>query len=261
MIIEKIKNMHNKLSNIFFPLLLIWVLPYKLLLAENLYVGVASNFIVPMKIIKNEFEKKNNSQVFISSGSSGSLYAQIMNGAPLDIFLSGDQVLPKKLEDNSKGIKGTRFTYAIGKLKLFTTNKDFYKKKFPDILSSNNIKYVGIGNPLYVPYGFAATEVLKSLNILEKLSSKLILSKNINQAFIMSYFGNLDLAFVSKSDVLSKNKKGKVWDIPQNLYSPIKQDAILLMNGKNNDNAKSFLKFLATDLIRLRIKNLGYVFD
>ena len=88
MIIEKIKIMHNKLSIIFFPLLLIWVLPYKLLLAENLYVGVASNFIVPMKIIKNEFEKKNNSQVFISSGSSGSLYAQIMNGAPLDIFLS-----------------------------------------------------------------------------------------------------------------------------------------------------------------------------
>ena len=253
--------MHNKLSIIFFPLLLIGVLPYKMLLAENLYVGVASNFIVPMKIIKNEFEKKNNSQVFISSGSSGSLYAQIMNGAPLDIFLSGDQVLPKKLEDNSKGMKGTRFTYAIGKLQLFTTNKNFYKKKFPDILSSNNIKYVGIGNPLYVPYGFAATEVLKSLNILEKLSSKLILSKNINQAFIMSYFGNLDLAFVSKSDVLSKNKKGKVWDIPQNLYSPIKQDAILLMNGKNNDNAKSFLKFLATDLIRLRIKNLGYAFD
>ena len=253
--------MHNKLSIIFFPLLLIGVLPYKLLLADNLYVGVASNFIVPMKIIKNEFEKKNNSQVFISSGSSGSLYAQIMNGAPLDIFLSGDQVLPKKLEDNSKGMKGTRFTYAIGKLQLFTTNKNFYKKKFPDILSSNNIKYVGIGNPLYVPYGFAATEVLKSLNILEKLSSKLILSKNINQAFIMSYFGNLDLAFVSKSDVLSKNKKGKVWDIPQKLYSPIKQDAILLMNAKDNDNAKSFLKFLSTDLIKLKIKDLGYVFD
>ena len=253
--------MHNKLSIIFFPLLLIGVLPYKLLLADNLYVGVASNFIVPMKIIKNEFEKKNNSQVFISSGSSGSLYAQIMNGAPLDIFLSGDQVLPKKLEENSKGIKGTRFTYATGKLQLFTTKKFFFKKKFPNILRSNNIKYVGIGNPLHVPYGFAATEVLKSLNVFEKLSSKLILSKNVNQVFVMSFFGNLDLAFVSKSDVLSKNKKGKVWDIPQKLYSPIKQDGILLINGENNDNAKSFLKFLSTDLIKTKLKDLGYVFD
>jgi len=253
--------MHNKLSIIFFPLLLIGVLPYKLLLADNLYVGVASNFIVPMKIIKNEFEKKSNSQVFISSGSSGNLYSQIINGAPLDIFLSGDQALPKKLENNSKGVKGTRFTYAIGKLQLFTTNKNFFKKKFPNILSSNNIKYIGMGNPLYVPYGFAATEVLKSLNVFEKLSSKLILSKNVNQVFVMSFFGNLDLAFVSKSDVLSKNKKGKVWDIPQKLYSPIKQDAILLMNGKNNDNAKLFLKFLSTDLIKLKIKDLGYVFD
>ena len=253
--------MFYKFSITFLSLILIVFLPFKTLLAKNLYIGVASNFTVPMKIIKKEFEKKNKSQIFISSGSSGNLYSQIMNGAPLDVFLSGDQALAKKIEDNSKGIKGTRFTYAIGKLQLFTTNKNFFKKKFPNILSSNKIKYIGIGNPLYVPYGFAAKEVLKSLNILEKLSHKLILSKNVNQVFIMSYFGNLDLAFVSKSDALTKNKIGRVWDIPQKLYSPIKQDAILLINGKNNDNAKLFLKFLSTDLIKQKIKDLGYEFN
>ena len=253
--------MYKNISIFYLSLILIGFLPFKSLLAEDIYIGVASNFIVPMKTIKKYFESKNKNQIFISSGSSGNLYSQIVNGAPLDIFLSGDQALPKKLENNLQGVKGTRFTYAIGKLQLFTTKKFFFKNKFPEILSSNNIKHIGIGNPLYVPYGFAATEVLKSLNVFDKLSSKLILNKNVNQVFVMSYFGNLDIAFVSKSDVLSKNKKGRIWDIPQNLYSPIKQDAILLLNGKNKNDAKLFLKFLSSNLIKSKLKELGYVFD
>ena len=171
-----IKNIIKYL--IIYILLLANILTSRIILADDLYVGVASNFIVPMNYIKRDFENKHQGKIFISSGSSGSLYSQILNGAPLDIFLSGDQKLPKKLEKNLKGVRGTRFTYAIGKIQLFTTNSVFFNKKFPDILDSNKVKYIGIGNPLNVPYGLAAKEVLQSLGVYEKISSKLILSKN-----------------------------------------------------------------------------------
>ncbi len=235
------------------------ILPYKNLIAKEIHVGVASNFLIPMNFIKKTFENKNNIKVFLSSGSSGSLYSQIINGAPLDIFLSADQELPKKLENTSKGIKGTRFTYAIGKLLLFTTNKELFKLTFPNIILSKKIKYIGLGNPKYVPYGKAAMEVLKSLNIFNVLEKKLVLSKNVNQVFLMNYFGNLDIGFIAKSDFIIKNKKGKVWDIPQNLYSPIEQDAILLKNGEKKSKARMFLKFLSSDRVKDKLISLGYI--
>ena len=235
------------------------ILSYKNLLATEIHVGVASNFLVPMNFIKKTFENKNNIKVFLSSGSSGSLYSQIINGAPLDIFLSADQELPKKLENTTKGIKGTRFTYAIGKLLLFSTNKELFKFTFPNIILSKKIKYIGLGNPKYVPYGKAAKEVLKSLNIFNLLEKKLVLSKNVNQVFLMNYFGNLDIGFIAKSDFIIKNKKGKVWDIPQNLYSPIKQDAILLKNGEKKSKARMFLKFLSSERVKDKLISLGYI--
>ena len=175
--------------------------------------------------------------------------------------MSGDQDLPKKLEFSEKGIKGTRFTYATGKLLIFSTNENLFKQNFPQVLSSNYIKYIGIGNPEYVPYGNAAKQVLKSLNLFNELSPKLIFSKNVNQVFVMSYFGNLDLGFVSKSDFIVKNEKGKAWEIPQNLYSPIKQDVILLKNGKYKEKAKEFLRFLSSKNTRVKLKKFGYVTD
>ena len=141
--------------------------PLKIILASELYIAVASNFLTPINSLKQEFEVEHKTKIFISSGSSGSLYSQIINGAPLDIFLSGDQDLPKKLEFYEKGIKGTRFTYATGKLLIFSTNENLFKKNFPQVLSSNHIKYIGIGNPEYVPYGNAAKQVLKSLNLFD----------------------------------------------------------------------------------------------
>ena len=254
------KNIINS-SSIYVLFLLTIIIPNRVILADDIYIGVASNFIVPMHYIKRDFENKHPGKIFISSGSSGSLYSQIINGAPLDIFLSGDQKLPKKLEKNSKGIKGTRFTYAIGKIQLFTTNNVFFNKKFSDVLNSNKVQYIGIGNPLNVPYGLAAKEVLQSLGLYKKISSKLILSKNVNQVFLMSYFGNLDLAFVAKSDVINHNKKGRIWNIPENLYSPIKQDVILLEHGRKKGNAKLFLKFLSSNLIKEKIKKFGYMTD
>ena len=254
-LIKKIKTV----VTVLYFFIVLAILPSKKLLATEIHVGVASNFLIPINFIKKTFENENNIKVFLSSGSSGGLYSQIMNGAPLDIFLSANQELPKKLENTTKGIKGTRFTYAIGKLLLFTTNKDLYNLTFPNIILSKKIKYIGLGNPKYVPYGLAAKEVLKSLNIFNVLEKKLVLSKNVNQVFLMNYFGNLDIGFIAKSDFIIKNKKGKVWNIPQNLYSPIKQDAILLKNGEKKPKARMFLKFLSSERVKDKLISLGYI--
>ena len=257
------KKMSNKviLKNLFSFLFLIFL--NKVSSAENIYIGVASNFFGPIEIIKEDFENKTSHDIIITSGSSGSLYSQIINGAPLDIFLSGDQKLPKMLENNSKGIAGTRFTYATGQLQLWSNNKNLLHKKFPGVLNSTVIKYIGIGNPKFVPYGFAAKEVLQKLGMFAKLKPKLILGKNINQVFVMGYFGNLDLAFVAKSDVIIKNneQKGQTWDIPQELYSSIKQDAIMLISGQKKNGVKDFLDFITSDYIKNKIRNLGYIVD
>ena len=251
-------------NNLFYVSIIFFLqigLPLNKILADDIYIAVASNFLTPLNSLKKSFETQNKAKIFISSGSSGSLYSQIINGAPLDIFLSGDQKLPKKIEFSQKGIKGSRFTYATGKLLIFTTNKFLFDKNFPQVLTSNNIKYIGIGNPKYVPYGNAAQQVLRSLNVFDKLLPRLILSKNVNQVFIMSYFGNLDLGFISKSDFIIKNQKGKVWEVPQSLYSPIKQDAVLLNNGKRKKEAIDFLSFLASEHVREKLKKFGYVFN
>ena len=132
-------------------LIFLLIFSYKHLHATEIRIAVASNFLMPMKIIKQTFENKNKTKIYLSSGSSGNLYSQIINGAPLDIFLSANQYLPKKIENTAKGVKGTRFTYAIGKLLLFSTNKDLFDFTFPDIILSKKIKYIAIGNPKYVP--------------------------------------------------------------------------------------------------------------
>ena len=239
------------------------VLFSKYLFADIIYIGVASNFSEPIKIIKHSFENETDHKLIISKGSSGGLYSQIMNGAPLDIFLSADQNLPLKLEKNKKGIFGTRFTYARGKLKLLSFNKKLLNKMFPRVLTSGHVNYIGIGNPLFVPYGYAAKEVLKTIGLTKKISNKLILGKNVNQVFLMSYLGNLDLAFVSHSDIKSKknNKKGIIWEISQDFYSPINQDAILLLPGNQKKGAKEFMHFLKSDFIKKKIRDYGYEVD
>ncbi len=242
-----------------YVLIFLLIFSYKYSNAKEINIGVASNFLMPMNVLKQTFESENNIKIFLSSGSSGSLYSQIINGAPLDVFLSANQHLPKKLENTTKGIKGTRFTYATGKLLLFSTNKDLLNLKFPNVILSKKIKYLGLGNPKYVPYGMAAKEVLKSLQIFNTLEKKIVLGKNVNQVFLMNYYGNLDIGFIAKSDFITKNKKGKVWDIPQDLYSPINQDAILLKYGEKKAEAKLFLKFLSSERVKDKLVRLGYI--
>ena len=187
------------------------------------------------------------------------LFAQIINDAPIDIFLSADQLTIKKLPENKK-IPGSEFTYAIGNLVIFSKTKILKQLRLEKFLSQKLSNKIVIGNPKFSPYGLASKQVLESLGMWSLLKNKIILASNINQVSSFIYSGNTDLGIISNSDKLKLEKYefGYFKEIPQKLYSPIKQDVILLENAKNNNQAKLFLNFLKSKDTKKIIKSFGY---
>ncbi len=226
---------------------------------EKIHVAVASNFIEPLNLIKKEFLKNNKTSFKISTGSTAKLFAQIINNAPIDIFLSADQLTIKKLPDNKK-IQGSEFTYAIGKLVIFSKSKILKQLKLEKFLTQKLSNKIVIGNPKFSPYGLASKQVLESLGIWSLFENKIILASSINQVSSFIYSGNVDLGIISNSDKLKLKKYefGYFKEIPQNLYSPIKQDVILLENAKNNNKAKLFFNFLKSKDTKKIIRSFGY---
>ena len=226
---------------------------------EKIHVAVASNFIEPLNLIKKKFSKKNKIPFNISTGSTAKLFAQILNKAPIDIFLSADQLTIKKIPDNKK-IKVSKFTYAIGSLVIFSRTRFDNEVKFENILLKRLSNKIVIANPKFSPYGRASKKVLESLGILSLFENKIILASNINQVSSFIYSGNVDLGIISISDKLKLNKYelGYFKEIPQNLYTQINQDAILLENAKQNHNAKLFFNFLKSYEAKKIIKSFGY---
>ena len=225
---------------------------------EKIHVAVASNFIEPLNLIKKEFLKNNKTSFKISTGSTAKLFAQILNKAPIDIFLSADQSTIQKIPDNKK-IKVSKFTYAIGSLIIFSKAKIDNQIKFENKLLKRSNKIV-IANPKFSPYGRASKQVLESLGILSLFENKIILASNINQVSSFIYSGNVDLGIISNSDKLKlkKYELGYFKEIPQNLYSPIKQDVILLENARKNHKAKLFFSFLKSNEAKKIIQSFGY---
>jgi len=226
---------------------------------EKIHLAVASNFIEPLNLIKKEFLKNNKTSFNISTGSTAKLFAQILNKAPIDIFLSADQLTIKKIPDNKK-IKVSRFTYAIGSLVIFSKTRVYNEDKFENILLKSFSNKIVIANPKFSPYGRASKQVLESLGMLSIFENKIILASNINQVSSFIYSGNVDLGIISNSDKLKlkKYELGYFKEIPQNLYSPIKQDVILLENAKNNNKAKLFFNFLKSKDTKKIIRSFGY---
>ena len=226
---------------------------------ERVHIAVSSNFIEPLNLIKKQFLKKNKIIITTSKGSTAKLYAQIINNAPIDIFLSADQLTIKKIPDNKK-IKGTRFTYAIGNIIIFSKSKIFNTLKLENIFIEKSSHKIVIANPKFSPYGLASKRVLESLGIWSMFENKIILASNINQVSSFIYSGNADLGIISNSDKfkLKKYEFGYFEEIPQKLYTQIKQDVILLKNALNNNKAKSFFNFLKSKDSRNIIKAFGY---
>ena len=228
--------------------------------AATVLVAVASNFNKPMTDIAAAFKKATGHDANLSFGSSGRFVAQIENDAPFEIFLSADEKNPRKLEKSGKGVAESRFTYAVGKLALWSASPGFVDDQ-GQILNKGGYKHLALADPKLAPYGLAAEETLKNLGLLDKLKSLFVLGDNISQTQQFISTGNAELGFLALSQVIGENgkiKEGSGWLVPDTLHSPIRQDAILLKKGEPNPAAAALLEFLKSPEAALIIKKYGY---
>lgn len=227
--------------------------------ADEVNIAVASNFAAPIKMIIAEFEQQTGHQTNLTLGASGRFVAQITHGAPFHVFLSADRRKPKALGASGIGLDASRFTYAIGGLALWSAQEDFIKGN-SKILKKGLFRKIAFANPRIAPYGTATTEVLKSLGLYDALSSKFVQGENIAQTYQFVATGNADLGFVSVSQVMRKGEllAGSIWIIPQNMHSPIRQDAILLKSAENNHAALAFMAYLKSGQARNIMRDFGY---
>jgi molybdate transport system substrate-binding protein len=218
-------------------------------------VAVAANFTAAMKRIAAGFERVSGDRVLVSFGSTGSLYAQIRNGAPYDLFLAADERRPRLLEGEGAAVPGSRFTYAVGRLVLWSAQTGLVDRRGA-VLGHGSFTHLAIANPKTAPYGAAAEQVLRHLGLWEKLQPRIVRGENIAQTYQFTATGNAQLGMVALSE--ARNSGGSRWDIPQNLYTPIRQQAVLLVRGRDNPTARALLAYLKSDAGRRVIHSFGY---
>ena len=223
--------------------------------AAQTNVAVAANFTEAAKEIAAAFKTKTGHEAVLSFGSSGQLYTQITQDAPFQIMLSADDERPKKLIADGLGVPESRFTYAIGKLVLWSKTAGTVKGE--ETLKGGAFTKLSIANPAGAPYGAAAIETLKALKIYDTLQPKIVQGNSIAQAFQFIDTGNAELGFVALSQ-LAGNSSGSRWMVPQNLYTPILQDAVLLKKAASNEAATAFMAFLKGPESRAIIEKFGY---
>jgi molybdate transport system substrate-binding protein len=229
--------------------------------AETALVGVASNFAGAVTEIVAGFEGKSGRRIKVALGATGKLYAQIRAGAPFDVLLAADQVRPRMLETAGLALSGTRFTYAIGSLTLWSVAPRRVMGDPKLLLRSAAVRTIAIANPSLAPYGMAAQQVLQKLGLWPALQSRIVTGENISQTFALAATGNASVAFVARPLLDSKRGKalgGSRWDVPADMHDPIKQDAVLLNHGRSNQTAKAFLAYLQSSAARSVIEKLGY---
>jgi molybdate transport system substrate-binding protein len=232
--------------------------------AEEVTVAVAANFTAPMQKIAQVFEQDTGHKVLLAFGATGKFYAQIKNGAPFAVLLSADDETPARLEKEGLAIAGTRFTYAVGRLALWSKNPFLVDDKGQVLLSNNtdknNFKKLAIADPKLAPYGAAAVEVIERMGVIDKVRSKLVQGDSIGQAFQFVMTENAELGFVALSQISIDGRisQGSAWVVPQNLYTPLKQDAVLLPFGKDNTAAIALMKYMRTERAQTIIRSYGY---
>ena len=225
-------------------------------ISDEIRVAVASNFSGAMKAIVSEYEETSEHKIVLSFGSTGKHYAQIINGAPFDVFLAADSARPQLLEDQGIAIIGSRTTYARGKLAVWASNPEIKDIKVA-LNNHEDMRHLAFANPKLSPYGIAARQVLMTLDLWPKVQSKLVRGENIAQTFQFVHSGNADLGFVAYSQVINPKQplQGNWWIPPKSLYSPIDQQAVLLTNKQG---PKDLLEFLKSPLARQLIQHYGY---
>ena len=228
-------------------------------LADEVQVAVAANFTAPMQQIAALFEKDSGHKASLAFGATGKFYAQIANGAPFEILLAADDETPARIEKEGLGVAGSRFTYAVGKLVLWSANADLVDGAGA-VLKTGNFKHLSLANPKAAPYGAAAIEAMTKLGVLADLQPRIVQGENISQAHQFVVSGNAELGFVALSQVYKDGKlsSGSMWSVPANLYQPILQDAVLLAKGRDKPAATALLAYLKGDKARAIIKSYGY---
>lgn len=226
---------------------------------ETTLVAVAANFTKPMTEIAELFEKTTGHSAKLSFGASGKFVAQIENAAPFEVFLSADDKAPAKLEQSGLAVANTHFTYAIGKLVLWSATANLVDDQ-GEILSKGGFKHIALADPKLAPYGGAAMEVLKNKSVLDKLQPLFVQGENIAQTYQFVSTGNAELGFVALSQVMENGKvtSGSAWHIPENLYTPIRQEVVLLTKGEGNPAAPALIAFLKTPEAKAIISKYGY---
>lgn len=228
-------------------------------LADEVKVAVAANFTAPMQAIAAEFAKDTGHQAQLSFGSTGKFYAQIKHGAPFQVLLAADDETPATLEREGLIVPGSRFTYAIGTLVLWSAKAGVVDAK-GDVLRRGGFNKLALANPRLAPYGKAAVEVLTGLGLLDVVTPKFVMGENIAQTWQFASTGNAELGFVALSQVMKDGKltSGSAWVVPARLHTPIRQDAVVLNTGKGHAATEALIKYLKADKVKAIIRGYGY---
>ena len=231
--------------------------------AAELHVAVAANFLGPLQQLAPVYERTSGHKLLPSAGASGQLYAQIRQGAPFDVFLSADHERPQQLEAEGLAVAGSRFTYATGRLALWSPKAGALGSDGASFLKGGNYRFLAIANPKTAPYGLAAQQVLQKLQLWDSLNEqkKLVTGESIAQTQQFAATGNADAAFVAVSQILKPDGSidGSNWLPPTDLYEPIDQDCVLLTRSTEQGAARDFLRWLKNDAQALKIiRAAGY---
>jgi molybdate transport system substrate-binding protein len=227
--------------------------------ATEVKVAVAGNFAQPMKDIAAEFEKDTGHKLSLTQGATGKFYAQITNGAPFEVFLSADDETPSKLVKEGKAISGTQFTYAVGRLVLWSPDEKLVDQGGA-ILKTDRFKFIAIANAKVAPYGRAAVQTMHKLGVLSAIEPRVVQGESISQTHQFVTTGNAQLGFVALSQVWENNriKSGSGWIIPEEMHEQLRQDIVLLNSGKDSSAATALINYLKSDKAKKIIGRYGY---
>ena len=228
--------------------------------ADEIQVAVAANFAGAAQKIATQFEHDTGHVVKLSFGATGKFYAQIEAGAPFDVLLAADQATPGKLVAEGKAVAATLHTYAIGRLVLWSADPGVVDGN-GDVLKSDKWKHLSVADAKLAPYGQAAKETLAALKLSDAVQSRVVTAENIGQAYQFVQTGNAELGFVALGQVQppdGSKAPGSMWLVPDNLYAPIRQDAVVIATSKASKAATDFVDYLASEKARVVIKAYGY---
>lgn len=227
--------------------------------AGEVQVAVAANFAGPMARIGEAFTAATGHTLKVSTGATGKFYAQILHGAPFEVLVAADDETPKKLVAEGHAVAGSQFTYALGRLVLWSAQPGFVDDQ-GRVLGSDKVRHVAIANPKVAPYGAAALQVIQARGLADAVTPRLVTGESISQAYQFVATGNAELGFVALSQVAIPGKPaiGSYWIVPPDLYGEIRQDAVLLKPGADNPAARAFLGYLKSEPARKLIREFGY---